>query len=408
MGGDHDPEPDDASKRRITTRITTRKSARQAPASLPRGGPRRSLLHRDRTQRGGSAAAGPAMSALAHRIATRTGLGLLAALVLAIGGWGVLALAVAGPPNAPLRLGLAVGFGAASLAALVALASRRWRWRGLALYGLPVAAALAWYFSLTPSNDRDWVPENARLPSATVAGDQVTVHNVRNFKYRSETDFTPAYYDQRFDLRQLEGVDLISVYWMGPHIAHVFLSFAFAGGEHLAISIEARKEKGEGYSTVNGFFRQYELYYVVADERDVIGLRTNHRANPPEYVHVYRLDGRLPEARRLFLEYLHQINTVAAQPAFYNSLTTNCTTTIWLHNRVNPEQVPFSWKILASGHVPEYLYENGRLADGTLPFAELQRRALVNARAQAAGEAADFSQRIRAAAAQASGPRVAP
>lgn len=348
------------------------------------------------------------MRAPARRAAATTGLGLLGLLVVAVGAWGVLALAVSGPPNPPLRGGLAAGFGAASLAALVALAVRRWRWRGLALYGALFAAALAWYFSLTPSNDRDWVPENAVLPSATVDGDVVTVHNIRNFSYRSETDFTPAYYDKRFDLRQLEGVDLIAVYWMGPHIAHVFLSFAFAGGEHLAISIEARKEKGEGYSTVNGFFRQYELHYVVADERDVIGLRTNHRANPPEYVHVYRLDGRLPEARRLFMEYIDQINAVAARPAFYNSLTTNCTTTIWLHNRVNPAHVPLSWKILASGHVPQYLYEQGRLASGGLPFAELQQRALVNGRAHAAGMTEDFSRRIRDATAQTGGKPSAP
>lgn len=400
MGIATDPGNDDASNRRT--------KPLHPPASVQRGGPHHNSLRRGRPPRDDCVATGPAMTAPAHRVAARAGLGLLAALVLAVGGWGVLALAVAGPQNAPLRLGLAVGFGAASLAALVALAIRRWRWRGLALYGALFAAALVWYFSLTPSNDRDWVPENARLPSATVAGDLVTVHNIRNFQYRSETDFTPAYYDKRFDLRQLEGVDLVSVYWMGPHIAHVFLSFEFAGGEHLAISIEARKEKGEGYSTVNGFFRQYELHYAVADERDVIGLRTNHRANPPEYVHVYRLDGRLAEGRRLFMEYIHQINAVAARPAFYNSLTTNCTTTIWLHNRVNPEHVPFSWKILASGHVPEYLHEHGRLAGRDRPFAELQQQALVNTRAQAAGDAADFSLRIRAAAAQTSGPRAAP
>lgn len=147
---------------------------------------------------------------------------------------------------------------------------------------------------------------------------------------------------------------------------------------------------------------------MVADERDVIGLRTNHRANPPEYVHVYRLDGRLAEGRRLFMEYIAQINAVAARPAFYNSLTTNCTTTIWLHNRVNPAHVPLSWKILASGHVPEYLYEQGRLAGGNLPFAELQQRALVNGRAQAAGITADFSGRIRNAVAQAGGKPAAP
>ena len=135
--------------------------------------------------------------------------------------------------------------------------------------------------------------ENAVLPHATIEGDRVTVHNVRNFAYRTETDFTPAWHDKTYDLRQLEGVDLVATYWMGPAVAHIFLSFAFAGGDHLAVSIETRKEKGEGYSTVKGFFRQYELYYVVADERDVIGLRTNYRRDPPEDVYVYRIPPRL-------------------------------------------------------------------------------------------------------------------
>jgi len=334
------------------------------------------------------------------RIATVAGLLLLGLLIAGAGGWGVLALAVSGPPADALRLGLATAFGAASLAALVALALRRWRWRALAAYLGLFAVMLVWFFSIEPSNERDWLTENAVLPHATIDGDTVTVHNIRNFSYRTETDFTPAYYDKRFDLSKFEGVDLVASYWMGPHIAHIFLSFAFAGGDHLAISIEARKEKGEGYSTVNGFFRQYELYYVVADERDVIGLRTNHRQDPPEQVYVYRLQGNVDAGRRLFMAYMEQINALAKRPAFYNSLTTNCTTNIWLHSRVNPEHVPLSWKILASGHVPEFLYEQGRLAGAELGFAEVQRRALVNARAQAAGEAADFSRRIRDA-----GPR---
>jgi len=320
---------------------------------------------------------------------------LLGLLVAAVGAWGVLALAVSGPPAQAVRFGLAAAFGAAALATLIALAFHRWRWRACAAFAVLFAAALAWYFGIEPSNQRDWVTENAVLPRATVEGDMVTVHNIRNFTYRTETDFTPAYYDKRYDLRQLEGVDLVASYWMGPHIAHVFLSFAFAGGEHLAVSIEARKEKGEGYSTVNGFFRQYELYYVVADERDLIGLRTNHRADPPEQVYLYRLQGQKESARRLFMDYIDKINALNKQPAFYNSLTTNCTTNIWLSSRVNAEHLPFSWKILASGHVPQYLHENGRLADGKLPFAELQQRALVNPRAQAAGAAADFSRRIR-------------
>jgi len=329
----------------------------------------------------------------ARRAGAFIGLSLLGLALLSTGAWGVLALAVSGPANAALRFGLAAGFGIAALAALVALALRRWR--ALAAYAALFVAALAWYFSLAPSNERDWVTENAVLARATVAGDIVTVHNIRNFSYRTETDFTPAYHDKRFDLRQLEGVDLVSVYWMGPHVAHVFLSFAFAGGEHLAVSIEARKEKGEGYSTVNGFFRQYELYYVVADERDVIGLRSNVRADPPEQVYIYRLQGRTEAARRVFMAYIDQINALAERPQFYNSLTTNCTTNIWVASRVNAEHVPFSWKILASGHVPEYLYEQGRLAGGELPFAELQRRAFVNGRAQAAGIVPDFSRRIR-------------
>ena len=181
---------------------------------------------------------------------------------------------------------------------MIALPLRRWRWRAFGVYLVLFAAVLGWCFSLEPSNDRDWVAENARLAYATIDGDIVTVHNIRNFAYRSETDFTPAYYDKRFDLSQLEGVDLVAVYWMGPAIAHIFLSFAFAGGDHLAMSIETRKEKGEGYSTVKGFFRQYELYYVVADERDVIGLRTNYRHDPPEQVYVLPAAGSQGGARR--------------------------------------------------------------------------------------------------------------
>jgi hypothetical protein len=165
-------------------------------------------------------------------------------------------------------------------------------------------------------------------------------------------------------------------------------------GPPLAISIETRKEKGEGYSTIKGFFRQYELHYVVADERDVIRLRTNYRHDPPEDVYVYRLQGSIESGRAFFVDYMKQINALNAKPAFYNTLTTNCTTNIWVHSRVNAGHLPFSWKILASGYVPEYLYEAGRL-DTSVPFTELRQRAHVNARALAADKAADFSRRIR-------------
>ena len=320
---------------------------------------------------------------------------LLALVVLGTGAWGVLALWYFDDANAVLRGALAITYALITGTALVALASGRWRWRALAVFAVSLVVLLVCWFRLSPTNERNWQPETAVLPYATIHGDQVTVHNIRNFDYRTENDFTVGYYDKTFDLRQLDSVDLIAVYWMGPQIAHIFLSFGFAGRDHLAISIEARKPAGEGFSTLKGFFRQYELYYVVADERDVIRVRTNYRLNPPEQAHLYRLHGDPADARRLFVAYLEHINALRERPEFYNSLTTNCTTNIWLLARVNPDHPPFSWKILVSGYLPEYLYQMGRL-DSSLPFAELQRRSLINSRARAADQAADFSQRIRA------------
>ncbi len=253
---------------------------------------------------------------------------------------------------------------------------------------------LGWYCSITPSNQRDWQADAAVLSSASIEGNTVTVRNIRNFEYRSETDYTPSYYDRRFDLDKLEGVDLVASYWMGPAVAHIFLSFDFGADGHLAVSIETRKEKSESYSTLGGLFRQYELYYAVADERDVIRLRTNVRRDPPEQVYLYRLQGPRANGQRLFLDYMQKLNALVDTPEFYNTLTTNCTTNIWTHTLVNAGHLPFSWKILLSGYVPDYLYEAGRI-DQRVAFAEVKAGALVNGRAQAADAAADFSRRIR-------------
>jgi hypothetical protein len=304
-----------------------------------------------------------------------------------------MALAIYYSPLQPawLRAGIAalVPVGAA-VALLLVRPLRRVLAGILALFVVVLAA----WLSIPPSNQRDWQPEVAVLPYADIDGDRITVHNIRNLAYRSETDFTPAYYERTFDLRKLDRLDLIAVYWMGPAVAHVFVSFGFAGGDHLAVSIETRKEKGEGYSTLKGFFKQYELFYVVADERDVIRVRTNFRNDPPEEVYMYRVHGPLELGRRLFLDYMRKINALKERPEFYNTLTTNCTTTIWMHSRVNPRRVPFSWKILLSGYVPEYLYDVGRL-DTSLPFADLKARSRINERAKAAGDDPRFSARIR-------------
>jgi hypothetical protein len=337
----------------------------------------------------GDAVASPLMRAL--RIVGGTPLGLAIAIVSA---WCVLAIWRA-PVGSPLvRDALAALFGLIALAALVGLFTR-WRRRALSAFAVALVAFTLGWSLIRPSNDRSWRAEESVLPDADIEGNRVRIHNIRNFQYRTETDFTPAWYDKTFDLNELDSVDLIASYWMGPDIAHTLLSFGFAGRDYLAISIEARKEQGEGYSALDGFFRHFELYYVVADERDVIGVRAIYREDPPEDVYLYAVNGSRESAQRVFLDYLREINALRDRPEFYNTLTTNCTTNIWMHARMNPNHVPFSWKILVSGHLPAYLYEQGRL-DTRVPFEMLRQRARVNERAREAGAGApDFSQRIR-------------
>ncbi len=234
---------------------------------------------------------------------------------------------------------------------------------------LAVFALLVVCFLRIPvSNDRNWQPEVAQAPYATVSGDMVTIHNVRNFDYRSETVFTPRWETRTYDLRKLDSGDLIAVYWAAKAIAHIMVSFGFGGRDYLAVSIETRKEKGESYSTLAGFFRQYELYYVVADDLDVIRVRTAYR-QPQEDVYVYRTRAPLRNVRRIFLDYVKGMNELRDRPAM-------------------------SWKVLLSGYVPDYLYELEKI-DTTKPFAELEKLSRVNGRAHAADKDPAFSQRIR-------------
>src|SRR5215468_4549773 len=335
------------------------------------------------------------IATLARQVAQVAGLLLLALVMLGMGGWGALALHYWDHANPTLRKVLVVAWILACIALIALFLLTRWRWRSFAIFmGLFAALLVAWS-TLEPSNDRNWEPENAVLAYAEIDGERITLHNIRNFDYRTETDFTPGYYDRSFDLNQLDSVDMFAVYWMGPAIAHVFVSFGFKDGAHVAFSIETRREKGQSYSSIAGFFRQFTLYYAVGDERDIVRVRTNYRKDPPERVYRYRLRGSEAAARKLFLGYLEHVNELKEQAKWYNTVTSNCTTSIWVMTRLNPGHVPFSWKILLSGYVPEYLYEQGKL-NTSVPFAELQRRAYINPLAQAADQAADFSQRIRA------------
>jgi Domain of unknown function (DUF4105) len=309
--------------------------------------------------------------------------------------WGALAIYYSVLSGEEIRKGLALGFvlfGAVMLGWYI-FSSKRIRAVGVFMAGFLML--LGWWSTIRPQQDRDWAVEYARPAYATIDRDLVTIHNIRNFAYKSETDFTPQYYSKTFDLKSLDSVDLIASYWMGDAIAHIMLSFGFGQKDYLAISIETRRERAETYSSIAGFFKQYELFYVVADERDLIRLRTNFRKDPPESVYLYRTRSPAGNGRRLFMDYVEKINSLAHKPEFYNTLTTNCTTSILTHTRVNADRVPFSWKVLVSGYAPEYAYERGRL-DTSLPFAELKRRSLINAKAQAADQSSDFSRRIRA------------
>jgi len=305
--------------------------------------------------------------------------------------WGGLALWFALPGADAVRGGLALMYFALGGGGLVIALVRRRLVLPLLPFVLAFVSLVVWWSSIEASNDRIWQGDVAILPSAEIHGDVVTLRNIRNFQYRSGDDYTPRWYDKTVDLRQLDTLDLFAVYWMGDAIAHAILSFGF-GGEHVAISIEIRKEQDEVYSALAGFFRRYELHYVVADEHDVIGLRTTY-LHPPEDVYLYRVNIPREDIRQLFLEYLKKINALQQEPEFYNTATTNCTTNILFHVRAF-KQVPRSWKVLVSGYFPELLYERGRL-DKSLSFDELQRRSLINERARTADGAADFSRLIR-------------
>ncbi|MHC1790587.1 Lnb N-terminal periplasmic domain-containing protein [Solidesulfovibrio sp.] len=316
---------------------------------------------------------------------------ILAVLAVALmTGWAALAVYWSDIPGPTTRGLLAAGV---VLATVLAFALTRRRARTLAAYCLAFGLFVLWWSTIEPSNDRDWQPDVAVLPYGEMHGDSVTVRNIRNFAYRTDTEYAPRYYDKTFDLSRLTAVDLIAVYWMGEAIAHVMLSFDFAGQDGICLSIETRKERGEDYSSIMGFFKQYEIIYIAADERDLIRLRTEYR-RPPEDVYLYRTRLSPENARKLFLEYVREMNRLRGKPEFYNTLTTNCTTNIVRHFRAFGDTVRYNWKILFSGYTPLYAYELGGLDDAQ-PFEELRAKSYVNPKAREAGDAPDFSARIR-------------
>ncbi|HCN29283.1 MAG TPA: hypothetical protein DIT64_11145 [Verrucomicrobiales bacterium] len=252
---------------------------------------------------------------------------------------------------------------------------------------------LAWWLTLSPRADRDWQPDVAELPWAEIQGDEVTLHNVRHFDYRTATDYTPRWETRTVHLSQLTGVDMFINYWGSPWMAHPIVSFQFADAPPVCFSIETRKEVGEKYSALGGLYRQYELYVVAADERDVIRLRTSIR--PGEESYLYRTLIIPEKARERFMEYVTTLNELREQPRWYNAVTTNCTTAIRGQHPAG-KRPPWDWRILVNGKADSLLYERGYIETGGLPFAELREKALVNPAAKSADTSPDFSRLIRA------------
>jgi hypothetical protein len=265
--------------------------------------------------------------------------------------------------------------------------------RKIAAFTVLFGGILIWWMTIRPAEGRPWQPDVMQRAWADINGDEVTLHNVRNCEYRTETDYTPRWETRVLHLSQMTGVDLAINYWGSPWIAHPIASFQFADSVPLAFSIETRKSIGQNYSALRGFYRQYELIYIPADERDVIRLRTNYRG---EEVYLYHAMVSPEHARRIFLQYLKHLNDLHDKAEFYNAVTDNCTTNIRAANVAaeHGKVPPWNWRVLLNGKMDELLYARGFI-DTSLSLADLKARSHINASAKAAGDSPDFSQLIR-------------
>lgn len=257
---------------------------------------------------------------------------------------------------------------------------------------LIVVVLLVVYFAQQPKNDREWTEDQRLLPQAEITGDSVTLKNVRNFVYRSTKDYDIEYYDKTYDLNALETVDYIVVPFGGIGAAHTFLSFGFSTGDYVSVSVEIRKEEGEFYTPLRGFFRNYEIMYVVADERDVIKLRTNFREND---VYLYPIKTDTEKVRELFLDVFERVNELVEEPEFYNTLTNSCTSNVAQHvNKISPNRIPFDLRLILPKNSDMLAYELG-LIDTELPVEQLRDGHNITPIAQEHGDSEEFSLRIR-------------
>ncbi len=284
-------------------------------------------------------------------------------------------------------MGLAIAFAAFAVWALWLSRQRRMRVAVAVLF----LAVVAWWLAIPPSHDRNWRADVQVMPRVSVDGDRVRITGVRDFTYRTRNDFTKHYEEREVLLSHLVGLDFYVSYFMEGPVGHTFVSFIFDNAEPLSISIETRPEVGEGFAPIASMFKQFELIYVVGSERDLVGMRANHRQEP---IYLYRLNTSAEDARRLFLVYLERINELADRPEFYHLLTNSCTINIIRYANAAGRVGRIDIRHLLNGLIDSYLYRSGRI-DTTLPFEELRRRSQINEVVRTAEGAADFSRRIR-------------
>lgn len=323
------------------------------------------------------------------RILSIAGHMVLALLVALTAFWGTLALWFRLPLGDIARYIVPALWVALALLTLRACAFSRWR--QVLPYAAALAALLVWWSTIQPRSDEDWAPDVARAVTATVDGHTARLTNVRNFDWRSDSDFTERWENRFYDLDAITSVDVINSYWSGPAIAHTLLSFGFADGQHLVFSVEVRRQRNAVYSEVSGFFKEDELAIIAADERDIIRVRSNVRG---EDVQLFRLKVTPEQAKAMFLALLAEANDLAATPRFYNTVTANCTTILFKLARTISPDLPLDWRVLLSGYLPDYLYKIG-LVSNTIPLAELRERGRINERSKAADRSPDFSRLIR-------------
>ena len=322
------------------------------------------------------------------KLIRKTGKGILVFCQFLFIVWASLAIYYSNAPGKVFRLVLALLFMTFGFWALWLSGNRRIRW----IFTLVFLGVVAWWLSIRPSRDCVWRQEVAVMPRAIVNGDNVRLVGCRNFDYRSTNDFTVQYEDRDLCLTNLVGVDLFVSYWKTGVVGHTFISFCFNNDRPVCISIEVRPEIGKGFSVLPSLFKQFQLIYVVGDERDLVRVRTNFRG---EEVYLYHIRVPPEKARQLFLVYLDRINQLAEKPEFYHLLSNSCTINIVRYANAIGRKGGFDYRHLLNGLVDRYLYAKGYV-DTSLSFAELRRRSRINEPAQNADTAADFTERIRA------------